>query len=112
VRKAPTIRSTVTLVVVFGAVMLSVAVSAVALVRATGHAGLGPLAWLLPLAGVVVVCGIGLMLIDDGSRGEESKTADGDLQDCPACGREVSGDWRLCPWCGDRLAMRGRERAA
>jgi hypothetical protein len=52
------------------------------------------------------------MLIDDGSPSEESKTGDPDLQDCPACGQKVSGEWRLCPWCGDRLAARGRDRAA
>jgi hypothetical protein len=111
VRKAPTIRFAVTLIVVGGAVMLSAVVAVVALTRTT-DAGLGPLAWLLPLATLVVICGIGLMLTDADPPSQKPRTEDPDLQACPGCGHEVSGEWRLCPWCGVRLITSDRRRAA
>jgi hypothetical protein len=110
--KPATIRFAATLVVVIGAVMLSAAVAVVALTRAPGSAGLGPLVWLLPLATLAVVSGIALLLPGEDSRPEAESDAEPSLEDCPACGREVSGEWRLCPWCGDRIGARGRDRAA
>jgi hypothetical protein len=111
VPKATTIRFVATLVVVTGAVALSAAVALVAVTRAPGNGGLGPLAWLLPLATVVVACGIALMLSAGAGGRPVDDRAGSRLRDCPACGREVGGEWRLCPWCGDRLATGGRGRA-
>jgi len=112
VHKAPTIRFAATLVVVVCAVIASAAVAVVALTRVPGAAGLGALAWLLPLATVMVVCGVALLLLGDGSRRRAGGSVGPLVKDCPACGHEVGGGWRLCPWCGDRLAGRRRDRAA
>ncbi|MRR12721.1 hypothetical protein EG835_09750 [bacterium] len=70
--------------------------------RVAGSVVARPLSWLTPLVVASVVLGVsGVLLAQRRSRDEGNTSFD--RTECPACRREVMGQWRMCPYCGAML---------
>lgn len=61
-----------------------------------------PLGWLAPLIALSVVLGVSGVLMTQRRSNDEGETSF-DKTRCPACEREVMGQWRMCPYCGAML---------
>lgn len=70
--------------------------------RVAGSVVARPLEWFAPVVAASVIIGVSWVLLDQ-QRPDDSNTASFDRKRCPACGREVLGQWRMCPYCGGML---------
>lgn len=61
-----------------------------------------PIGWLVPAVAASVVLGVSGVLLAQRRAGDEGNTSYDRVQ-CPACEREVMGQWRMCPYCGAML---------
>lgn len=61
-----------------------------------------PIGWLVPAVAASVVLGVSGVLLAQRRSGDEGNTSY-DRVRCPACEREVMGQWRMCPYCGAML---------
>lgn len=61
-----------------------------------------PIGWLAPLVAASVVLGVSGILLAQRRARDEGNTSF-DRTQCPACEREVMGQWRMCPYCGAML---------
>ena len=70
--------------------------------RVAGSVVARPIGWIAPLVVASVVLGVsGILLAQRRSRDEGNTSFD--KTQCPACQREVMGQWRMCPYCGAML---------
>ena len=65
-------------------------------------------AWLMPVAAVLMVVGVSWLLLGETPRRDLKSTERRPVESCPRCEREVGEGWRLCPWCGYRSEERAR----
>jgi hypothetical protein len=86
----------VTLLAIAGVVFTVMADSKVA-----GSVVARPITWLAPLIAGCVVLSVGGILLSQ-RHSDEGNTAFNRTR-CPACEREVMGQWRMCPYCGAML---------
>lgn len=61
-----------------------------------------PIGWLVPAVAASVVLGVSGVLLAQRRSGDEGNSSY-DRVRCPACEREVMGQWRMCPYCGAML---------
>lgn len=65
-----------------------------------------PIGWLAPLIATSVVLGVSGVLMAQRRSSDQGNTSY-DSTRCPACEREVMGQWRMCPYCGAMLDTTG-----
>jgi uncharacterized membrane protein len=61
-----------------------------------------PVGWVAPLVAVFVIVGAAWILLGQG-RPHDDDQHGFEHTPCPACEREVLGQWRMCPYCGAML---------
>ncbi|MRS11616.1 MAG: hypothetical protein EG823_00905 [Actinobacteria bacterium] len=59
-----------------------------------------PASWVAPVAAVLALAGVAWILLSERQRTDDIDIPD-DRAECPSCGREIHGAWRICPFCGD-----------
>lgn len=70
--------------------------------RVEGSVVARPLGWLVPVVVASVIATVGWLLLAQCGYERSDRTALGTAH-CPACDREVLGNWRMCPYCGGML---------
>lgn len=88
-------------------VMVLVAVAGVVFLLLGDHKVAGsvvarPIGWLAPIIAMSVVLGVSGVLMAQRRNTDEGNTSFNKTR-CPACEREVMGQWRMCPYCGAML---------
>lgn len=88
-------------------IVMSLAVAGVGLIfisdaRVAGSVVARPIGLLAPLVVASVVLGVSCILLTQRRSRDEGNTSF-DKTQCPACKREVMGQWRMCPYCGSML---------
>lgn len=70
-----------------------------------GCTGAAEFGWLAPLFAASIIGGLAWVLLSQGPRTPDDSDP-APFAECPECGREVLGQWRMCPYCGEMLDSR------